>query len=103
MALFLPEAAVGIHGSNNFHKHILPLGLESNSSDRDPQCSTLNTTDWDNHLHNSQPRAQVDAIPQIWLHSEAPGGLLWDPAVAGGSCPCLAFDGPSLHCAKSEG
>ena len=38
--LFLPGAAVGVRGSSNFHKHILPLGLESNNSDRDPQCPT---------------------------------------------------------------
>lgn len=36
--LLLPAAAAGVHGSNNFHKHILPLGLESDSFDRDPQC-----------------------------------------------------------------
>lgn len=36
------------------------------------------------------------------MHNEAAAGLPWGPAVAGGSCPGLAFDGPSLDCTKSK-
>lgn len=62
----------------------------------------MNTTGWDNHLHNSQPRARADAFPQAWTHNGAAGGLSWGPAVTGGSHGFLASDGTSLHCAKSE-
>ena len=36
--LFLPVAAAGVYGSNNVHKHVLPLGLKNDSFDMDPQC-----------------------------------------------------------------
>lgn len=102
MALFLPVAAAGIHGSNNCHKRSLPLGLENESSDTDRQCLALNTSDWGDHLHNSQTQAQADAIPLPWTHKEAAGGLPWGSAVAGGSHGRLAIDGTSRRCAKSE-
>lgn len=102
MALFLPVAAAGIHGSNNCHKRILPLGLENESSDTDRQCLALNTSDWGDHLHNSQTQTQADAIPLPWTHKEAAGGLPWGSAVAGGSHGRLAIDGTSRRCAKSE-
>lgn len=102
MALFLPVAAAGIHGSNNCHKRILPLGLGNESSDTDPQCLALNTNDWSDSLRNSQTQTQADAIPQAWTHTEAAGGLPWGSAVAGGSRGRLAIDGTSRHCAKSE-
>lgn len=102
MALFLPVAAAGVYGSNNVHKHVLPLGLKNDSFDMDPQCPPLNTTGWDNHFCNSQPRTQADAFPQAWTHNGAAGGLSWGPPVAGGSCGDLATGDTSLHCAKSE-
>lgn len=101
MALFLPVAAAGVHDSNSCHKRILPLGLQNDSADTDPQCLALNTSDWDGRLRNSRPQAQADAIPQAWAHTEAAGGLPWGPAVAGGSHGRLAIDGTSPHCANS--
>lgn len=101
MALFLLVAAVGVHGSNNVHKDILPL-QKSDTSGMDHQCLTLNTSEGDNPLRNSPPQPQAEAIPQAWAGNEAAGGLPWGPAVAGGSLGCLAIDGISLPCAKSE-
>lgn len=99
MALFLPVAAVGAQGSNNFHTGILPL--KSDTADMDHQCLALNTSEGDKPLRNSPPRAPADAILQAWVRSEAAGGLPWGPAVAASSFGGLATDGTSLPCAKS--
>lgn len=96
MALFLPAATAGVHGSNGFRKHSLPSGL-----DRGSHNSTLNTTDHDDHLHNSQPQVHAAATPPAWARAGATGDLPWGPAVAGGSPGCLAIGGASLHCAES--
>lgn len=103
LALFLPAAAVGVRDSSNFHKHIPPSVRESDSSDMNSHNLALSTTDWNKHLHNSQPQAQADASPQAWMQNRAVDGLPWTPAVAGGSRGCLAIGGTSLHCAELEG
>lgn len=96
MALFLPAATAGVHGSSGFRKHSLPSGL-----DRGSHNSALNTTDRDDHLRNSQPQVHAAAMPPAWARAGAAGDLPWGPAVAGDSPGRLAIGEASLRCAKS--
>lgn len=102
MALFLLEAAVGIHGSSNFYRHILPSVLESGTSDRNLHSLALSTVYWDKLLHSSQPQAQVVTTPQASVRNGAVAGQPWNLAVAVSSCRHPATYGTYLHCANGE-